>query len=174
MNISERISRLRSELNLKQHEFAEPLGVDRSYIAALENGKREPSDILINLISLYYGVSVTWLKIGEGEMFISPEESLKNLMAHYGEQAITEAFNNIQTSKESSTDIIDVTALTRRVYDKDPELKRMIDTLYMLFSAGDEELKAWASYQFKRAFPPDVVEDAQKKQQEINRPASTS
>ncbi|WP_027365937.1 helix-turn-helix domain-containing protein [Desulfotruncus alcoholivorax] len=174
MGIGERIKFLRNSLKLTQQEFANALDIDQGHIAGIEKGSKNPSKPLQKVICFTFYVNDIWLKTGKGEMFISPEEPLKNLMARYGEQAIIEAVNNIQKSKESSAEIIDVTELTRRAYDKDPQLKRMIDTLYILFSAGDEELKAWTSYQFKRAFPPDVVEDAQKKQQEKSRQATTS
>jgi len=172
MSFKERLLALRKKLNLTQAQFAKPLGVNRGYIATLETSDKEPSKTLLKLISYEYCISYTWLKTGEGEMFISPEESLKKIIACYGEQAIVEAFRSIQISKETSIDIIDATGFPRRAYDKEPELKRMVDTLHAIFSAGDEKLKNWASVQFDIAIPKHIVEEVQKKQQETTRQAS--
>lgn len=188
MSISERISKLRSILNLKQLEFATPLGVDRSYIAALEKGTRSPSESLIKLISYEYGVSVTWLKSGEGEMFISPVETVKNQIARFGEQALQKALYEIfskpvqmileseaqypERNKEKHFDRGFIStyvgsgkteSFLSNFFAVDPELRRMIEILQILWESGDDRLKAWASIQFDRAFPTDVVEEAQKK-----------
>lgn len=105
-------------------------------------------------------------------MLISPKDALKNLMASFGEQAIIEVFKNIQLTKETEDKIVSAESFTRRLYDRKPELKRMVDILYTIFTADDQRLEAWASIQFDRAFPADVVEDAQKKQQETDRQSS--
>lgn len=172
LGVGKRIKELRATLNLTQEQFAVPLGIDRGHVAGIETGSRNPSEPLIKLIHFIYCVNETWIKTGEGEMFTSPDESLKSLMARHGEQATIEAFRRFQISKEVSTDIIDVTGYTRRTYDKEPELKRMVDTLHTIFSAGDEKLKNWASVQFDIAIPRHIVEDLQKKQQETTPQAS--
>lgn len=43
------------------------------------------------------------------------------------------------------------------------ELDHMISLLIKLWSLGDEKLKAWASIQFKRAFPEDIVDEVEKR-----------
>lgn len=94
-------------------------------------------------------------------MFISPEVSIKNMMARFGERAIIEAFNNIM--KECGLAV--TTGRTAPRSDTgDPELDRMVNILYMLWAAGDEKIKHWAEVQFDRAFPADMVEKAEKKQ----------
>jgi len=103
-------------------------------------------------------------------MFISPEEVIKGIINRFGEKAILDAFHKM--FETATSDVINVKDYTRRAYDKEPELKRMVDVLYTIFSAGDERLKTWASVQFDRAFPADVVEDAQKKATEIHGQAS--
>ena len=160
MGIGVRIKELRKALKLTQEQFATRLKIKKGYLSNLEKEIRQPSDQLVKLMSLEYTCSENWLKTGEGEMFVSPEETLKKIMARYGEQTINEIFRNI--IKTTSLDKTDP-AFSRRVYDKDPELKRMIDILYLIFTSDDERLKAWASVQFDRAFPEDVIEEAQKK-----------
>lgn len=160
-DIGKRIKILRTSLKLTQEQFARPLGVDRGHIAGIETGSRNPSEPLIKLIHFVYCTNETWLKTGAGEMFIPPEVFLKNMMARFGERAIIEAFNNIM--KECGLAV--TTGRTAPRPDTgNPELDRMVNTLYNLWATGDEKIKHWAEVQFDRAFPADVVEEAQKKQ----------
>ena len=79
MGMSARLLQLRKKLNLTQLEFAERLEIDRSYVASMEKGARQPSNSLLKLMSHEYGVSVTWLKTGDGEMFLPLEDKSINV-----------------------------------------------------------------------------------------------
>ena len=69
-----RLKKLRNELEMTQQEFADVLGTARGNISAYEVGKNAPSDAVISLIcktDFPKGrVNETWLRTGEGEMFI--------------------------------------------------------------------------------------------------------
>ena len=69
-----RLKKLRNELEMTQQEFADVLGPARGNISAYEVGKNAPSDAVISLIcktDFPKGrVNETWLRTGEGEMFI--------------------------------------------------------------------------------------------------------
>jgi len=162
MNISERFKKARKALKLTQDDFAKPLGINRSYVASIENGSREPSDTLLKLIEHEHRLSVTWLKTGEGEMFISPEESLKSQLARMGERAFMEAVSNIMKEKGLA---VAGGRQNQRAETGDPELDRMINILYDLWTAGNENLKGWTKVQFDMAFPDEVIEKAQKNTQ---------
>lgn len=176
MAIGDRIKYLRKSLNLTQQQFANTLDVDQGHIAGIERGSKNPSRLLQKVICLVFYVNDIWLKEGKGEIFISLEKVLKSLMARFGEQAIIEVFREkiIKETehKTAPTDTIGVTSHTRPASDKDPELKRMIDTIHTIFFADDQRLKTWAAVQFDRAFPADVVEEAQKKQKQTYGQAS--
>lgn len=75
MNIGNRIKRLRNVKSLTQQEFANKLGVSRSNIATYEVGKNNPGDAVINLICREFFVNETWLRTGEGEMFVELPEN---------------------------------------------------------------------------------------------------
>ncbi len=66
----ERIKKLRKELNLTQQEFATRLNIGRGTLANYEVGRNEPIDAVINLICREFNVNETWLRTGEGEMFV--------------------------------------------------------------------------------------------------------
>lgn len=69
--MEERLKELRKTLNLTQQEFADKIGVKRNTIAQYESGRNAPIDAVITLICRTYGVDETWLRTGEGKMFIS-------------------------------------------------------------------------------------------------------
>lgn len=68
MEIGERIKKVRKMADQSQLVFAEKLGVDRSHISNIEMGNREPSQQLIKLICVTFGINEDWLKNGEGLM----------------------------------------------------------------------------------------------------------
>lgn len=68
--MNERIKRLRTELGLSQLEFAEKIGLTKNYISLVENGNRQFADNTIKSLCLTFDVSETWLRTGDGEMFI--------------------------------------------------------------------------------------------------------
>ena len=55
--------------SLTQEQFGAKIGVSRNFIWMLESGEREASDRTIRDICRVFGVSETWLRTGEGEMY---------------------------------------------------------------------------------------------------------
>lgn len=76
--ISERIKKVRKALDLTQQEFADQLNIKRNTVATYEVGKSNPSDAAVILICKTFNVSETWLRTGEGKMFVelSRDEAL--------------------------------------------------------------------------------------------------
>jgi len=164
LGIGERIRKLRKELKLTQEEFASRLKISKGFLSNLEKGIRQPSDQLLRLTAYEFSSSENWLKTGKGEMFISPEDALKSLTARFGEQAVLKAFKNIM--KEHGIAVA-AGRQAPRPDTGDPELDRLIDTLYDLWTSGNSDMKGWIKVQFNRAFPEDVIEEAQKKQKSL-------
>ena len=78
MTLGERIKKVRKEFNLTQQGFCEKIGLKRNSISLVESGKRNISDQAIKSICREFNVSETWLRTGEGEMFVqrSRDEAL--------------------------------------------------------------------------------------------------
>lgn len=70
MNEGTRVRELRKELKLTLEKFGDPLGVGKTAISKIENGERGLTDQMIISICREYDVNETWLRTGEGEMFI--------------------------------------------------------------------------------------------------------
>lgn len=71
----ERIKELRKALGLTQQKFADGMGVKQNTIAQYESGRNAPIDAVITLICRTYGVNETWLRTGEGDMFVARDRS---------------------------------------------------------------------------------------------------
>lgn len=74
MLLNERLKKLRKALDLTQQEFADRIGVKRNTIATYEIGRNTPLDAVIASICREFNVSETWLRTGEGEMFVKRTE----------------------------------------------------------------------------------------------------
>lgn len=59
--IGKRIKQLRQETGLSQEKFALKIGMDRTYYASVENGKRNISVINLEKIAKGFGISLSEL-----------------------------------------------------------------------------------------------------------------
>lgn len=75
--MNNRIKQLRLALEMSQDEFGRRLGVTRGAITNIELNKVEPKPLFVDLIVREFGVSETWLRTGEGEMFVSLDRRKK-------------------------------------------------------------------------------------------------
>ena len=66
----ERIKEIRKYLDLTMEKFGERLGVGKTAISKLENNERNLTDQMAVSICREFDVNETWLRTGEGEMFI--------------------------------------------------------------------------------------------------------
>lgn len=75
--MKDRLRKVRKELDLTQQEFAERIGSSQNVLANYEIGRRNPSNSVINNICKTFNINESWLRDGEGSMFIEiPEEDL--------------------------------------------------------------------------------------------------
>ncbi len=79
--MKDRIKEIRKQKGLTQSEFGERVGVKGNTITTYENGTRTPSDAVIISICREFGVNETWLRTGEGEMFLDlgPDAQLEKI-----------------------------------------------------------------------------------------------
>ena len=82
---NERIKKLRKALDLTQAEFASRIGTTQNSLAGYETGRRNSSSSVVNNICKEFRVNETWLRTGEGDMFLpSPNGVLDELVQKYG------------------------------------------------------------------------------------------
>lgn len=75
-NLNNRLKLLRNWLKLSQEEFGKKLGVTKTAISKLENGERNITDQMMLSIIREFSVNESWLRSGEGNMFVEvpPED----------------------------------------------------------------------------------------------------
>ena len=69
MTCGERVRSLRKELGLTMEKFAQRIGVGKSTISDIENGRRSLTEHMTKSICREFGADYIWLTTGEGEMF---------------------------------------------------------------------------------------------------------
>ena len=74
MTENERVKELRKALGLTQEKFGERIGVKKSAISQIENGSNGVTDQLRLAVCREFRVSEEWMRTGEGEMFVEPDE----------------------------------------------------------------------------------------------------
>ena len=67
IEIGQRIKQLRLETGLSQEKFALSIGMDRTYFASVENGKRNIS--IVNLEKIIHGLNTSFSDFFEGIPF---------------------------------------------------------------------------------------------------------
>jgi transcriptional regulator with XRE-family HTH domain len=70
--INERIREIRSVLGLSQVKFSSVIAISNGYIGGIETGRITVNDRLIKLVCSSFSINESWLRHGEGEMFLEP------------------------------------------------------------------------------------------------------
>ena len=70
----ERAKEIRKSLGLTTEKFGEKLGIQRSAVSKIENGRCALTDANIKAICREFGVDYIWLTTGEGEMFVDSDD----------------------------------------------------------------------------------------------------
>ena len=83
MTIGERIKKVRKAIGLTQQDFADKIGIKRNSLANYEIGRNTPLDAILVSICREFDVNETWLRTGEGEMFVpqSRDEEIASFVA---------------------------------------------------------------------------------------------
>jgi transcriptional regulator with XRE-family HTH domain len=68
--VNQRIREIRSAVGLSQVKFSSIIAVSSGYIAGIETGRFPVNDRLIKLVCSSFNVNESWLRYGEGEMFL--------------------------------------------------------------------------------------------------------
>lgn len=117
--VGDRIRELRKELDMTQQEFADRLKIKRNTIATYETGRNDPIDSVFALICKEFDVNETWLRTGEGEMFVPKSR----------DEELAEFFGNVQGIGPESFKRRFVAMLSRLEEEEWTLLERMAERL---------------------------------------------
>lgn len=70
VGMADRIAAIIKEKGLTKSAFAKKINVSQPFVTQLTSGDSSPSDRTISDICREFDVSETWLRTGEGEMFV--------------------------------------------------------------------------------------------------------
>lgn len=68
--MNNRIAQVITALGIKKIEFAKKIGISSPFVSELCSGAKKASDRTITDICREFNVNETWLRTGEGEMFV--------------------------------------------------------------------------------------------------------
>lgn len=71
MTSGERVKKIRKSNNMTLEKFGERLGVTKQTVSRIENGINSLTEQMLLSICREFNVNESWLRTGEGEMFIS-------------------------------------------------------------------------------------------------------
>ena len=74
MTENERVKELRKSLGLTQEKFGERVGLKKSAISQIESRVNGVTDQLRLAVFREFNVNEDWLRTGEGEMFVEPND----------------------------------------------------------------------------------------------------
>ncbi len=86
VDIGKRIRELRKALNLSQEAIADKIGVAKNTVYMWERGLFSPSKKVLKVMVQVLNVNPEWLLTGEGEMFLSHTEKVREPGAVYGDE----------------------------------------------------------------------------------------
>lgn len=97
MTINERVKMLRKDLlKMTQDDFGERIGLKKSALSQIENGKSALTERTLTFICKEFSVSELWLRDGEGEPFLKMDD----------EDVIMEAVGRIMSEDSSRRRVI--------------------------------------------------------------------
>lgn len=80
--IGYRIDRVIKELGIKKFQFADRIGVHQTYVSQIASDKKVPSDRVIrDICAAFPEISESWLRTGEGDMFLPKPEDDQALVS---------------------------------------------------------------------------------------------
>ena len=79
----DRLSHVIATLKMTKSEFAKQINMSQSFVSELCFDRKQPSDRTISDVCRKFNVSETWLRTGEGEIFVkrTREEELDDFIA---------------------------------------------------------------------------------------------
>lgn len=158
-NIKKRIAQIRGYFNLSQEDFGKVIGFKQSHISRIESGVTKPTEITINAIIARFPVNPKWLKSGEGEMLISPEEYLQNGVDFIGKEKMAVGIVNLLKSPEFR-DVNALAGLHKILESGVPEeIAKYFRYIINAWNQGDEKTRHWLEKQLEMAFREVKEED---------------
>ena len=90
-DLGDRVRALRKALNLTLEDFGNKLGMTKSSVSGIENGKNGASEQTLRLMCATFGADYFWLTEGTGDMFVDSMDFIIDELAaekHWSPQTV--------------------------------------------------------------------------------------
>lgn len=136
--INERIKLIRMDNHLKQKDFSELLGIPRSSLSEIENGKRSPNiEIIVRISNKLKKTNLDWILNGIGKMYQETPGAEKTATLHNLPTAGNAAIKNDVHYPEAEK--------MRTALDLSPRMFAMMQLMEALPDQEQEEILEIAS-----------------------------
>lgn len=136
--IGDRVKQFRKHFKLTQEAMSQEIGMTRGNIAKIERNKIPPSNAFLKALRERFACNPDWIKTGEGDMFIAPEEYIANGIRFLGEQkygeGLAKIFKDPQFEKLQS--VVAIEDIQESLSD---ELRGFLQQVSKVWEQGDEK-----------------------------------
>jgi transcriptional regulator with XRE-family HTH domain len=147
-----RIQAIRKHFKISQEEFGKIIGLSQANISKIEAGSFEPTETTINAIAARLAVNPEWIRTGEGEMLISPENYLKDGIELFGKERIAAGMANLLQSAEYE-DLKALVGLQGMLEScVSEEMAGYLKYIVNTWCQGDEKTRHWVEKQLEMEF----------------------
>lgn len=142
----ERIQQVRGHFKLSRKELIQIVKVNLSTISRIESDLQKPSDIFLDALMAKLLVNPDWVKTGNGDMLITPEEYIKKGIDILGIAMFGKGLVEILKVQEFS-ELKSLFTVFKMTGDLDPQLMAYLQYLIDKWRQGDENIRGWLKIQ---------------------------
>jgi transcriptional regulator with XRE-family HTH domain len=152
-DLRDRIQQIRDYYGLSQKDFSREIGMSQGNYSKIESGEVKASNTLILAIMGRFAISPDWIKTGEGEMLVAPEEYIEKGITLLGAQKFSEGLNMILKNPRFGEfrSLVGVGEIAQDNFDEN--LKTFVEYILNQGHQGDERVRTWLMVQLERSFP---------------------
>ena len=140
-SIGTRIKHFREHFGLNQELFSEEIGWDQSVISRIERDKQEISNRFLNAMMLRFAANPDWIRTGEGEMVIAPEEYIANGIKFLGVHKYGAGLTKILNDPQYQELLMGIGIEHRIKENLNNELMAFLQQVARVWQQGDERTR---------------------------------
>lgn len=108
--MKDRIRAIREHADLSQEEFGKRIGIKRSAVSLIENGKNNITEQIVKLVCNEFGINEKWLREGKEDMFKTSEDLLELISSKVASGDLND------TDKKMITNYVTLTPKNRAIF----------------------------------------------------------
>lgn len=143
----DRVRQLRKHFKLTQEAFSETIGMSAGNVSKIEKNEVSITNSFLNAIKIRFSCNPEWIKTGEGEMFITPEEYIADGIKFLGLQKYGQGLKKILKDPQFA-ELQSIVSIGEMITeDFDPQLIDYLQYILTKWQLGDEDIRGWLKIQ---------------------------